>query len=165
MGRGPSGTLPCQPGPRVKQRDTHSKMCSQDTLRLGRNHDLAVDDLRFEVLELRLDVVDLAAGCAVADAASLEVIDLGAGGELVLGQTLDEVERRAVDCLDHRGDDDVPDAGRGCQRLVGVDTDRHLARSLCGGEHAATRATSGGVDHVSTLLEHCLLYTSPSPRD
>ena len=47
----------------------------QANLRLGRNHDLAIDDLGLEVDELGLDVVDLAAGNAVADATSLQVIE------------------------------------------------------------------------------------------
>jgi hypothetical protein len=40
--------------------------------------------------------------------------------------------------------------------LVGVDTDGQLARSLGGGEDAATGATGGVVDHVGAVLVHAL---------
>src|SRR5665647_3583557 len=128
------------PGPCVIPCNTQSKR----HLRPGRNHDLAVDDLLLEGAELGLDVVHLAAGQAVADATGLQVIDLVARSELALGHGLDEVERRDVNLLDHRGDDDALDVGRRGQRLVGVDTDRHLARGRSGGEHTATRATCCG---------------------
>src|SRR5450759_4634662 len=70
-------------------------------LRLGWNHDLAVDDLLLVGIELGLDVVDLAAGGAVANATHLQVVDLGAGHELAFGQRLDDVVRRDVDLLEH----------------------------------------------------------------
>src|SRR6476659_1935797 len=100
--------------------------------------------------------LDLAVGGRVVDTAGLQVVDLVARELLALGGRLDEVEHADVDLLDHGRDDDVLDIGSGRQGLVGVDTDRHLARGLGGGEDATARAASGVVDHVGAALEHAL---------
>ena len=47
-------------------------------------------------------------------------------------------------------------SARGRQGLVGVDTDRELARRLGGGEDTAARATGGVVDDVGAALVHAL---------
>src|SRR6478609_5827371 len=139
-------TLPRPPGPRVNPSGS----------RLGRNLDLAVDDLLLVAVQLGLDVIDQATGGGVVDAAGLEVEDLLAGLELVVLHVGDEGEDGDVDLLDHRGEDDALDVGRSGEGLVGVDTDGQLARSLGGGEDTATGATGRVVDHVGAVLVHAL---------
>src|SRR5690349_16411995 len=104
---GPGQTLPRCPG-RVRHRGRSG----------GRGDlDLAADDLLLVVLDLRLDVVDVATGRRVVDAPGLEVVDVVAGEVLALAGRLEEVEDRDVDLLDHRGEDDRADVRRGGQGL------------------------------------------------
>src|SRR5829696_7524732 len=72
---------------------------------LRRRHlGLAGLDLSGVLVQLGLDVVDLAAARGISDAVGLEVVDLVAGLELAVLDRLDEVVDRDVDLLDHRGD-------------------------------------------------------------
>src|SRR5829696_2930977 len=111
----------------------------------GRRHlDGAVDDLLLQVVELGLDVIDLATGGGVGDTVGCEVEALLAGLQRLVLSVLEEGTDRHVDPLEHRGDDHVADVGGGRLVLVGVDADRLRVRRLRRLEDAGARAARRG---------------------
>src|SRR6478735_6901046 len=121
-----------------------------------RDGDLARDDLLLELVELALDVVDVATGRGVVDTAGLQVEDLVARLEGAVLHRGDEVEDTDVDLLDHRGEDDVADVSRGRLGLVGVDADGPLAGRLGRREDTATGTAGCVVDDVGAALVHAV---------
>src|SRR5262245_19588167 len=116
--------------------------------------DLAVDDLLLQLLQLRHDVVDVAARGGVVHAALGQVVD----DRPALGRTvdvvLDEVVDRDVDLLHHGGQNPVAYGRVGGLGLVGVDPDGPGVRRLGRLEYAAAGAARGLVDDVGAGVVH-----------
>src|SRR4051812_16694876 len=121
-----------------------------------RDLDGAVDDLLLVVVQLGLDVVDLATARGVVDAALLEVERHRPGQRVAVDDRLDEVVDRDVDVLDHRGHDDRLQVGRRRQVLVGVDADGQALGGLRGLEHTEAGAAGSVEDHVGAAVELAL---------
>ena len=125
---------------------------------VGRDLDLAVDDLLTVVVDLALDVVDEAAGGGQADAVGRQVVDdVRAALDAAVDEVVDVGLDGVVDPLEHRRHD------HGLQGrvvdgvvLVGVDTDRALARGGSRLEHAEAGAAGRVVDDVGAGVVHAL---------